>query len=231
LIKKKPAYLLPVLILWWGVGSQAEQRAIADYKTARPLFWDKVYAAGGSTLYCDRPFGSRRGRGFNVEHVFPMSWVAYSLKCGKRWQCRNKSERFNRIEADLHNLYPAGSKINEARSNFRFGYLPGEQRAFGRCDFEIDERKRIAEPRPGARGRIARSMLYMHDEYGLYLKRELGRLVLKWHFQYPPDREEKRRNEAIEILQGTRNKYIDDPAVVLKTPFLGRPLKNILTTD
>ena len=204
-------HLVPVLLMLWGVGSQAEQRAIADYETARPLFWDKVYAAGGSTLYCDRPFGSRRGRGFNVEHVFPMSWVAYSLKCGKRWQCRNKRERFNRIEADLHNLYPADGKINEARSSFRFGYLPGEQRAFGGCDFEIDERKRIAEPRPQARGRIARSMLYMHDEYGLHLKRELGRLLLKWHFQYPPDREEKRRNEVIEVLQGTRNKYIDDP--------------------
>ncbi len=196
----------------WGVDAGAEQGAIADYESARPVFWDKLYAGGGTTLYCNQPFGSRRGRGINIEHVFPMSWVAYSLKCGKRWQCRKRSERFNRIEADLHNLYPADSSINEARSNFRFGNIAGEQRVFGSCDFEIDRRRRIAEPGPNARGKIARSMFYMHDQYGLYLKRELSRLLLKWHFQHPPDRKEKRRNEAIEMLQGTRNRYIDHPA-------------------
>ncbi len=219
MIKKTLVCLLPALVLIWGSASIAEQQAIPDYETARPLFWDQVYADGGTTLYCGRTFGSRRGQGINIEHVFPMSWVAYSLKCGQRWQCRKKSERFNRIEADMHNLYPADSKINEARSSFRFGYIRGEKRAFGPCDFEIDESRRLAEPRPGARGKIARAMLYMHDEYGLYLRPELGRLLLKWHFRYPPDEEERHRNRTIEALQGTRNKYIDDPGLARRLGF------------
>ena len=213
LIEKTLACLFPVLVALWSTACQGEQRAIADYATARPLFWDKVYADGGTTLYCERPFHSRRGRGINIEHVFPMSWVAYSLKCGKRWQCRKTSERFNRIEADMHNLYPADSRINEERSSFRFGYIRGEKRAFGACDFEVDESRRLAEPRPGARGRVARAMLYMHDEYDPYLRPALGRQLLKWHFQYSPDAEEKHRNQAIEALQGTRNRYIDEPGL------------------
>ena len=219
MIERTLTCLLPVLVAIWSVASHAEQRAIPDYETARPLFWDRVYAAGGTTLYCDRPFGARRGRGINIEHVFPMSWVAYTLKCGKRWQCRKNSERFNRIEADMHNLYPADSKINEERSSFRFGYITGEKRAFGGCDFEIDERRRLAEPRPDARGRIARAMFYMHDEYGLFLKSDLGRLLLQWHFEHPPDEQEIRRNKTIEALQGTRNKYIEDPALARRLRF------------
>ena len=211
--------LLPVLVLVWGAALQAEQYTIPDYETARPIFWDEVYADGGRTLYCGRSFGGRRGRGINIEHVFPMSWVAYSLKCGKRWQCRKKSQHFNRIEADLHNLYPARSDINEARSNFRFANLAGEKRDFGPCDFEIDERRRLVEPRPEARGRIARAMLYMHDEYGLYLKRQQGRLLLRWHSKYPADQDERRRNQAIEALQGTGNKFIEDPAYAERLSF------------
>ncbi len=219
MIEKATVRLFTILVVICSIASYAEQNAIPDYETARPLFWDKVYADGGTTLYCDRTFGSRWGRGINIEHVFPMSWAAYSLKCGQRWQCREKNERFNRIEADMHNLYPADSKINEARSSFRFGYIRGERRAFGACDFEIDERKRLAEPHPDARGRVARAMLHMHDEYDLYLRPELGRLLLKWNSRYPPDEEEKRRNEAIEALQGTRNKYIDNPALAKELDF------------
>ena len=212
-------FLLFSLLLLRTPAIYAEQREIEDYVAARQLFWSKVYAKGGATLYCKRPFGPRKGRGINIEHVFPMSWVSYSLKCGKRWQCRQNSKRFNRIEADLHNLYPAVTHINDARGSYRFGKISGERRHFGACDFEIDESRRVVEPRPGARGEIARSMFYMHDGYGLYLKPKLGRLLLKWHFQDPPGKDEKRRNNIIETLQGTRNLYIDDPKLAKNLEF------------
>ena len=113
------------------------------------------------------------------------------------------------IEADLHNLYPSRTEVNKARSNYPFTVIRGEQRSFGSCDFEFDERARTAEPSPEARGRIARAMLYMSDEYDLYLKKKQKSLYLAWDGKYPPDQAEHRRNERVEQLQGNRNPYID----------------------
>ncbi len=87
-----------------------------------------------------------------VEHIYPASWMAEHLGCGSRKQCRDNSERFNRMEADMHNLYPALASINQARSNYQFGMIEGEVKEFGECDFERDTSDKIAEPRPIARG-------------------------------------------------------------------------------
>ena len=182
---------------------------IVDYETARKVFWKELYSDGGTTLYCRKMFGPGYNRGINIEHVFPASWIAYSLQCGKRYQCRATSPAFNRIEADLHNLYPSRSDINKARSNYPFTLIAGEPRVFGRCDFEIDERQRIAEPAPAARGRIARAMLYMADEHNLYLKKNLRLRLVEWDRKYPPNEKEIQRNYRIEQIQGNRNPFID----------------------
>lgn len=193
--------------------SLAEQQRIPDYDAARGLFWRSLYSQGGETLYCGEQFGNNR-RGLNVEHVFPMSWVTRELRCGKRNQCRRRSERFNRIEADLHNLFPARRDINDARRSYRFAEIPGEVRRFGSCDFEIDERQRTIEPRPASRGEIARAMFYMRDTYDLPIFRKQTELLLRWHRDDPSSDEERRRNDVIEKLQGTRNPYIDQPELV-----------------
>jgi deoxyribonuclease-1 len=182
---------------------------IVDYETARKVFWKELYSDGGTTLYCRKIFGPGYNRGINIEHVFPASWIAYSLQCGKRYQCRATSPAFNRIEADLHNLYPSRSDINKARSNYPFTLIAGEPRVFGSCDFEIDERQRIAEPAPAARGRIARAMLYMADEHNLYLKKKLRLRLVEWDRKYPPNEKEIQRNARIEQIQGNRNPFID----------------------
>jgi deoxyribonuclease-1 len=193
------------------VGLGTEQTGIEDYRTALPLFWSKVYPRGGRTLYCGQRFGARKGRGINVEHVFPMSWVTKALRCGNRQQCRDRSDRFNRIEADLHNLYPARLEINDIRGSFPYGEIRGERHPFRACDFEVDYNKRQVEPRAASRGEIARAMLYMHVTYGLKLYRRQGILMQRWNRDDPPSQEEKRRNDAIAPLQGTRNKFIDAP--------------------
>jgi deoxyribonuclease-1 len=142
-----------------------------------------------------------------------MSWVTRALNCGRRKACRETSPRFNRIEADLHNLYPARADVNDARGSFRFGEISGERRVFGDCDFEFDARQRAVEPRPASRGEIARAMFYMHRQYGLTLFRRQGEMLLRWHRQDPPGAEERRRNGRIEQIQGNRNPYIDSPAL------------------
>lgn len=194
-----------------AVAGAQEQTRIPDYPTARHLLWSEVYARGGQTLYCGENFGRNKGRGVNVEHIFPMAWVANALGCGQRKQCRDGSERFNRIEADLHNLYPARTDINDQRSSFPFAEIKGEQRRYGNCDFEFDPRRRVVEPRPAARGEIARAMFHMAESYGLEIRRKQAEMLLRWHREDRPSKEEKRRNDIIERLQGTRNLFVDEP--------------------
>ncbi len=196
-----------------------EQYKFREYFETLPLFWDVIYAKGGETLYCGKKFGSRRGRGINIEHVFPMAWAMRAEGCRSRKSCRKHSPRFNRIEADMHNLYPARQEINKARSSIPFGIIKGEQRQFGRCDFEVDERQHKVEPKPEARGNIARAMFHMHDSYGMKIFRSQGKVLKQWHRQDPPDKEEKRRNNRIGKLQGTRNRFIDEPLAADKLRF------------
>lgn len=189
--------------------AQADQVFIQDYPTSRKIFWRKVYPTG-YTLYCGERFTNSKtavsGKKINVEHVFAASWIADAIGCGTRKQCQKKSKRFNLAEADLHNLYPVWSKINSSRSNLEFGVVVDEKHRFG-CDFE--RTNKIAEPRKIARGNIARSILYMSDEYGFKISEDMRNLMLKWHKIDPPSKDELRRNKLIKDLQGTVNLYIN----------------------
>jgi len=188
---------------------------IESYQDARPIFWKSLYPGRTTSLYCGESFNSNQRDGYNIEHVFPMSWAINGLDCGTRKQCRNRSAQFNLIEADLHNLYPSRSDVNQQRSSHRFGEVSGEKRKFGsKCDFEVDNKKRIAEPMPSARGEVARSMFYMADRYkaqGLVIFEKQAKMLYKWHKADPPSKAEVQRNNTIETLQGNRNPFIDEP--------------------
>ena len=185
---------------------------IEDYQQARSVFWDSVYQGDAETLYCRRPFEGREP-GLNIEHVFPMSWVTRALNCGTRQQCRNTSKIFNRIEADLHNLFPTMSEVNSARSSFPYSEIGGERSAFQDCDFEIDQNRREVEPSLESRGDVARAMLYMSSQYadmGLELFAAQRARMLEWNQADPPDSFEIYRNQLIAKIQGNSNPYIDD---------------------
>ena len=211
----RTAFLALSLPFIFGLDACSEQikqsfRPIEDYDTARTIFWDNLYPDGGETLYCAEKFGGGYNKGINIEHVFPMGWVTHTLNCGRRKECRNNSDLFNQIEADLHNLYPARSDINEERSSIAFGMVNGEKRHYGSCDFEVQHhRPRLVEPREEVRGNIARAMFYMADTYDLTLFDKQIDLLQRWNKQDPPDDLEKYRNDKIESIQGNRNPYID----------------------
>ena len=209
-----PRALMSTLLLLYACSGESGsdgQRTFESYFDALPVFWSEIYGAGGSTLYCAQTFGKRKGREINIEHVYPMSWVMKAEHCGDRDRCRDTRPRFNRIEADMHNLYPSRKNINKARGSLPFGEVSGENRRYGKCDFEVDYRRRLIEPRPASRGNIARAMFYMHDTYGLKIFNKQGRMLKKWHQADPPDREERRRNDLIAKIQGTRNRFVDQP--------------------
>ena len=194
--------LVPALLAaWLSVKSGPPGR---NYLDSLRTFWQEIYPDGGKTLYCGHKF-QPFDREVNVEHVFPMSWVTRKLRCGKREQCRHNSSRFNLIESDMHNLYPALRDVNQARGSMAFAEIKGENHYFKGCDFEVDFHARRVEPRPEARGRIARAMLYMADEYDLDLYQRQRRLMEQWNRRYPPDAEERRHNRAVKRIQGKAN--------------------------
>lgn len=153
---------------------------------------------------------AKRAKRIEWEHVMPAWAFGHQLQCwqdGGRKNCR-KNPNFKQMEADMHNLVPAVGEVNGDRSNYRFGMLEGEKRAYGSCDVEIDFKARKAEPAPYLRGDIARTYFYMRDMYGVRLSKQQRRMFEAWAKQDPVDDWERKRNDLIEERQGNRNPYV-----------------------
>jgi len=204
-------YTLLVAVPLFTTGTNSAPQPAQSYLELIPVFWSELYPQGGETLYCGTRFAAAKGASINIEHVLPMGWVMNEMHCTSRDQCRADHPAFNRVESDLHNLYPARKEINKARSSMAFGVIRGERRKYGDCDFEIDHRTRRVEPRPAARGEIARALLYMHETYAIPIYPRQRALLKVWNRSDPPSTEERLRNGRIEQLQGTRNRFIDTP--------------------
>lgn len=210
MFRSLPCLLLAALLLAGG-SVRADQARIPSFSSAKQTyFYDKLYREGGQSLYCGVPFGP--GEHVSIEHVLPAERMKEAAGCEglSREQCRGRSRRFNRMEADLHNLWPALPEVNNKRGSLPFGEIPGEEWDFPACDFEVEGGK--VEPRPQVRGEIARSIFYMMREYGVRLPDEEVLILWEWNRADPPDEIEGRRNGRIAALQGTRNPFIDDPA-------------------
>ena len=125
---------------------------------------------------------------------------------------------------DLHHLRPCNPSVNSSRGNKSFG--------IGGNYWDPDHGQ-------ACRGRVARSMFYMNTRYNgtapnptlnLVLvngdpptSNQLGDLasLIGWHFAYPVDDAEQRRNQVVfsntlnpSYYQGNRNPYIDHPEYV-----------------
>jgi len=191
----------------------------------------KIYAEHPITFYCgcdyekngkklipnldscgyDPRKNAKRANRIEWEHVMPAWAFGHQLQCwqeGGRKNCR-KNPEFKEMEADMHNLVPAVGEVNGDRSNFRYGMLEGERRAYGVCDVEIDFKARKAEPAEHLRGDIARTYFYMRDKYGVRLSKQQTRLFNAWDKADPVDDWERRRNDLIRRKQGNSNPYVD----------------------
>lgn len=174
-----------------------------------------------SCAYRTRNNAERAGR-VEAEHVFPASQFGQQRACwredlcersdGSRFGGRSCCERidpvFERAHNDLHNLVPAVGEVNGDRSNYNWGMIEGEARAYGACNFEVASALRRAEPPEDRMGDIARIYFYMADTYGLRLSDQDRQLYTAWSNLDPVDDGERERNERIYAIQGNRNPYI-----------------------
>ena len=217
----------------------AANEEVQSFSKAKKLLERQVYNNHRITLYCSATFDAKKKvippKGFTTtkyvkrskkvewEHVVPAEnfgrtfseWRDGDKQCtnskGKAFKGRRCAEKVNTeysyMQADMFNLYPAIGAVNALRSNYNFTMLPSVKSDFGSCAMKIDNRK--AEPPVSARGRIARTYLYMEGAYKRYsMSKSQRQLMNAWDNMYPVDAWECARAKKITILQQSENKIV-----------------------
>ena len=112
------------------------------------------------------------------------------------------------MQADLYNLQPAIGEVNGLRSNYQIAIIKGESREFGKCDIEIQSKK--VEPSEKIRGDVARTYMYMEQNYPKYINfnNSIKNLINKWDKDDPVDDWERLRADKIYKIQGNLNHII-----------------------
>jgi deoxyribonuclease-1 len=216
--------------------NSAGNSAIQSFNKAKKQLELAVYHDHRETLYCSAEFDDKKNIilpvGFTTtkhkeranrvewEHVVPAEnfgrtfaeWREGHPKCinkkGKFFKGRKCAEKLNieyrYMQSDMYNLFPAIGAVNAMRSNYNFvAYLP-EKSEFGSCDMPIDARK--AKPPESARGRIARTYLYMQSTYKRYkMSKQQEKLMAAWDKMHPVSAWECLRAKRIKKIQGNDN--------------------------
>jgi deoxyribonuclease-1 len=219
-----------------STSSIATNQKIQSFSKAKKTLEKQVYNNHRITLYCGAAFNTKKKvsppQGFTAtkylkrskkiewEHVVPaenfgrnfIEWREGHKLCvsskGKSFKGRKCAEKVNKeyryMQADMFNLYPTIGAVNALRSNYNFTVLPSAKNDFGSCAMKIDNRK--AEPPKMARGRIARTYLYMEESYKLYsMSKAQRKLMTAWDKMYPVNMWECTRAKKITSEQKNNN--------------------------
>lgn len=175
----------------------------------RQRWWD---------MYSDIVFYVANGwKGMNREHSFPKSWWGGDQ---------------NDAYTDLFHLYPSESAANMAKSNYPLGEVrtPDFDNGVSTVGYAYAGQgggaAKVFEPADEYKGDFARTYFYIATCYqdltwkytymvqnGTYptLKPWATELLLDWARRDPVSQKEIDRNEAVYLIQGNRNPFIDFP--------------------
>jgi deoxyribonuclease-1 len=210
--------------------------SITSFSKAKKLLQKKVYHDHRETIYCGAEFDAKknvippagfitakhkkRAKRIEWEHVVPAEnfgrtfseWRDGHPNCvskkGKSFKGRKCASKMNKeyrlMQSDMYNLFPAIGAVNAMRSNYNFVAQVNAKSGFGSCDMKIDNRK--AEPPFEARGRVARTYLYMDATYKRYnMSKGQKQLMNAWNRMHPVSAWECERAKRIESIQGSSN--------------------------
>jgi deoxyribonuclease-1 len=119
------------------------------------------------------------------------------------------NEDFRKAHDDMNNIVPSVGELNGDRSNFQYANIEGENRAYGKCDFEVDFQTDTAEPADLVKGNVARIYLHMMHSHGAHLDNDTLVLMLFWDRLDRVDKFECLRNKRIEDSQGMGNQFVN----------------------
>ncbi len=161
----------------------------------------------------------------------PEGYSASGLVCPEWW--KELDVYGDTVWRDLANYYPASEDVRRHRADRPPGDVvtptfeaPSWRAGIGRLG-SIDTE--FYEPPASLRGRLARTYFYMTVMYPQGIMRPraytmftgasypgltvYGReLLMKWHREAAPDREEKELNEMMRRFQGNSNPFVDNPS-------------------
>lgn len=184
-------------------------------KKADGSVWD-MYSAY-NYIFITNQCGNYSGEGdcYNREHSFPNSWFG-----GEVYP----------MYSDLFHLYPTDGWVNNKRGNYPFGVTTGPTwtstngSKLGPSSY-TGYSGVVFEPVNGYKGDFARSYFYMAVRYygedsgwlgsdmvtGSQLKPWALKMLMEWDIADPVSQKERDRNEAVYLIQGNRNPFIDNP--------------------
>lgn len=203
-----------LIALTLAAGSYAGgQNKLFDAKEAvRNSFWKELYFAGGEALWCRTKFVDPGAR-VTADSIYQVPWIKDGVGCSTRQQC-DADKEFQRMTADLHNMYPAEKRVQLDRRNIQFDKVSNsDPLPEPTCVYKMFGGQ--MEPNNEIKGEVARAILYMHVEYGLKVPGPVN-MFIDWNNIDPPSKEEKTRNDLIEKIQGNRNRFIDNPKLAEK---------------
>lgn len=195
------------------------------YTTARDYMYGSVDNHNGvvECVYTGRTasFSTRAGannNNFNCEHTFPQGMF-------------NSNEP---MKSDLHHLFPTDVTANSKRGNDPFGVVTNPSWNQGGSK----SGNGTFEPRDVQKGATARAMMYFvlrYQDYSNFFQQQ-ETILRDWHQMYPPDQEEKQRNQEIYQLQNNRNPFVDYPQLAdritsLVTNATAPVVKNLYLSD
>lgn len=144
--------------------------------------------------------------------LMPPNVFAKSLKCWNNPVCAQSdgakccsqvSPKFKSMQSDMHNIFPMIEDPDSSIDESNFAGLW----EYSYCGIADTPRKEIS-------GEASRAYLYMSFLYKIPLQDSLEDSLRKWHFEDPPSEWEEKRNDLIEVVQGNRNPFIDQPELV-----------------
>ena len=160
---------------------------------------------------------------YTLEHVIPQSFV--------------KNKEYNR---DMHSILWFPNKVNNHRDTYKYvnDYTLHDTTQLLDYDGNIITNKKLLlcensriylksnfrrefTPIKTYQGKIARACMYFIDTYPEYKDMIFDRVIdadviYTWNRESPVSRFELQKNQYIYEFQGNKNKYIDDPMLVLK---------------
>lgn len=138
-----------------------------------------------------------------------------------RRKCAETNPEFSRMEGDLYNLWPEIGELNGLRNNYTMSELGAEKEAvseFGNCRVKIEVKSENGdsgkfEPQADAKGRVARTLMYMDKAYpnrGIIAGKN-RKLYEAWDKLHPVDAWECHRAKLIEDIQKNSNDFVKIP--------------------
>ena len=163
----------------------------------------------------------KRAQTLEWEHVVPpvvfgknfLEWRYGGEKCvknGKKFSgraCAQTNPEFQKMEADLYNLFPELFELKWMRSTYQMANLVKSARNFGGCKVMWAEQK--FQPQEASRGIVARTYMNMDMRYkdrGIVTVKN-RKLFESWDQKYPVTKLECSRWKALESVNGYRNYF------------------------